>query len=342
MEITMIDRKIWKRYQRKNQQREYLDYRKNQIYNTLLKKPYNHQYSHYADHEVLDFERTNKLIGDAITQGTGFWAGRYGMTEMQVMVHSINERLGLACEKEKFFEALCTGAGFFPNDITLVDRFVELMLEACKGIDLHAMWPMYMEDYFIKSCEKKDVKLTRLGDLEPWNLCSYTDYKGTLWSAQLAGKKVLVIHPFEDTIKMQYDKHRTDIFSKLLPAEKILPEFKLITMKAVQTIAGTKDDRFATWFDALAYMVDEAAKTDFDVAIVGCGAYGFPLSAEIKKMGKVVIHLGGATQLMFGIKGKRWESNEMMNRLVMNDSWGRPLETETPQNISRVEDGCYW
>ena len=37
MEITMIDRKIWKRYQRKNQQREYLDYRKNQIYNTLLK-----------------------------------------------------------------------------------------------------------------------------------------------------------------------------------------------------------------------------------------------------------------------------------------------------------------
>lgn len=342
MDITIIDKKIWKRYERKNQQREYFDYRKNQIYNTFFKRPFIHQYSNYTGREVLNFDDTNRMIGDAISTGKGFWAGRYGMTEMRVMVHTINDKLELPCEKEKFFEVLCVGAGFFPNDIILLDKFVDLMLDACKGLDLHAIWPMYMEDYFITYLEKKNVQLTKLSNLEPWNLYRYPDFKGMLWSEQLKGKKVLVIHPFAETIRKQYTEHRKEIFSHLLPADKILPEFELITMKAVQTIAGAKDERFDTWFDALNYMVDEAAQIDFDVAIVGCGAYGFPLCAEIKKMDKPVIHLGGATQLMFGIKGKRWESLDNMKTLVMNESWTRPLETEKPKNNDIVEGGCYW
>jgi len=54
----------------------------------------------------------------------------------------------------------------------------------------------------------------------------------------------------------------------------------LLTLKAVQTIANTKDDRFDTWFDALDYMYNEALKLDFDVALIGCGAYGYPLAAK--------------------------------------------------------------
>ena len=55
---------------------------------------------------------------------------------------------------------------------------------------------------------------------------------------------------------------------------------------------------------ALNYMFDEAMKKNFDVAIIGCGAYGFPLAAKLKQAGKIVIHLGGATQLLFGIIGR--------------------------------------
>ena len=42
-------------------------------------------------------------------------------------------------------------------------------------------------------------------------------------------------------------------------------------------------------FDALNYMYNEAMKKNFDVAIIGYGAYGFPLVA---------------TQLLFGIIGR--------------------------------------
>ena len=115
-------------------------------------------------------------------------------------------------------------------------------------------------------------------------------------------------------------------------------------MKAVQTIAGIEDERFATWFEALNYMYDEAMKLDFDIAILGCGAYGMPLAAMLKKAGKQAIHLGGVTQILFGIKGKRWEEMDDYKYIkeLMNDSWVYPNTEDTPTNAKVVEGGCYW
>ena len=56
--------------------------------------------------------------------------------------------------------------------------------------------------------------------------------------------------------------------------------------------------------------VSRSNENRFDIAIIGCGAYGLPLAAKLKKEGRQAIHLAGVTQLMFGIKGKRWEENE--------------------------------
>ena len=115
------------------------------------------------------------------------------------------------------------------------------------------------------------------------------------------------------------------------------------TLKAIQTLCGEKDERFGTWFDALDYMYKEAMKIDFDIAIIGCGAYGMPLAAMLKKAGKQAIHLGGATQLLFGIKGRRWEENYPSKiATFFNEYWVYPAESEKPKNASTVEMGCYW
>lgn len=82
---------------------------------------------------------------------------------------------------------------------------------------------------------------------------------------------------------------------------------------------------------------------DFDVAIIGCGAYGFLLAAEVKKMGKVAIHLGGATQLLFGIIGTRWErETPRFYRDVVNEYWVRPSAKERIKEADQIEQGCYW
>lgn len=88
-------------------------------------------------------------------------------------------------------------------------------------------------------------------------------------------------------------------------------------------------------------MYGKALKIDFDLAIIGCGAYGFPLAAKLKRAGKQVIHMGGATQISFGIKGRRWVENPRAE-VKFNDAWVYPLKSETPQNCNAVEEHCYW
>lgn len=103
------------------------------------------------------------------------------------------------------------------------------------------------------------------------------------------------------------------------------------------------DSRFQNWFEALDFMTQEISKIDFDIALIGCGAYGFPLASNIKNMGKIAIHCGGATQLFFGIKGKRWEIEQPdVGKKLFNDYWVRPSKEETISDSEKIENGCYW
>ena len=110
----------------------------------------------------------------------------------------------------------------------------------------------------------------------------------------------------------------------------------LQTIKAVQTIVGNTAG-YSSWFEALNEMKCQIEAKDFDIALLGCGAYGFPLAAYIKSLGKQAIHMGGQLQLLFGIKGKRWDNLGFYNKY-----WVRPSGNERPENLLNVENGAYW
>ena len=275
-------------------------------------------------------EEINNYIRDMIMSGKPFLAGRFGATEL-FCVRTFDFEV-----KSKYDKALSqmqNWSGFFPPKKELGDRFKNLMLDSIPEADVMGIWMLPFEEYYLNSYGDKQLKTTYLLDLEPWSSPEEP------WSAALKGKKVLVIHPFKETIEKQY-KRRNEIF----PGTEILPEFELKTLKAVQTVAGEKDERFPTWFDALEWMYQEAMKIDFDVAIIGCGAYGFPLAAKLKLAGKQAIHLAGATQLLFGIKGKRWEENDAFAYVqkFFNDAWVYPSDEDKPKEAAKVENGCYW
>ena len=186
-----------------------------------------------------------------------------------------------------------------------------------------------MQDLLINEYTSGDVDLVPLKAEEPF-------YSEKPWSKGLEGKKVLVIHPFVKSVKSQYEKREM-----LFENKDILPKFELKTLQAVQTAAGQRDECFNDWFEALDYMYNEALKTDFDVAIIGCGAYGFPLAARLKQAGKQAIHMGGATQILFGIKGNRWDKHPLISEFY-NEHWVRPLPEEELKNVGKVEGTCYW
>lgn len=91
----------------------------------------------------------------------------------------------------------------------------------------------------------------------------------------------------------------------LFPNTNILPEFQLRIIKAVQVIGGKGTSGYTDWFDALEHMKIQIRECDFDIALLGCGAYGLPLAAYIKQLGKQAIYVGGSLQLMFGIRQRK-------------------------------------
>ncbi len=97
----------------------------------------------------------------------------------------------------------------------------------------------------------------------------------------------------------------------------------------------------ACWQDAVKYMIEEVLKTTAEIVLIGCGGLGMIVGSELKKKGKVCIVMGGATQVFFGIKGKRWETHDFISKL-WNEEWVYPSDEETPAGANEVEQGCYW
>lgn len=226
-------------------------------------------------------------------------------------------------------------SGFFPPDEEHLSRFCELMLQDAKYVDVLGRW-LKDEEKIIDLSAVKSVKLLYL---EPY-------HSSRPWSRALEGKRVLVVHPFAKLIETQYKNHREHLFAN----KDVLPSFELTTIPAVQSLCG-QDNGFKDWFEALQWMKDEIDKQDYDIALIGCGAYGFHLAAHVKRRGKKAVHLGGALQLLFGIKGKRWENPNYgaislgatgRYPALFNEHWVYPDERFKPANANKVEGGCYW
>jgi hypothetical protein len=290
-------------------------------------------------------DAASEIIKDHLNQTNPLMISRFGANEINIILNYIftdypwfknlfNPLKGIPYiwrYKKGIIENLHNVAGFFPIDRKSLDDFVELSINDIKEIDILGSWLNH--EKFLYPSMKKD--LIKVGHLDLTPVTNHTNP----WTSVLKDRKVLVVHPFSETIKQQYARRRL-----LFKNPDLLPDFELITLKAVQSVAGNGNlTKFKNWFEALNYMKEEVGRIQFEIAIIGCGAYGMPLAAHIKRIGKKAFHLGGETQIIFGIKGKRWEgSSYNYNNLFYNEYWIRPLLSDTPADIKKVEDGCYW
>lgn len=289
-------------------------------------------------------EHANRMIRELLMKDDPCFIGRIGTVEqscvlnylcihenksiVRKLAHYITDDVKLPWWEDNILYNISNNAGFFPaNRIDLVSKFAELYLNDIPLLDVVGRF--YYWERFMPF--KKDVVNVQLETLYPF-------FVKSPWTEVIKGKKILVVHPFTSTIEAQYAKR-----DLLFEDKRMLPDFELKTIKAVQSIAGSKVP-FNDWFEALEFMKEKIRTTDFDICILGCGAYGLPLGAFVKRLGKKAIHLGGGTQLLFGIKGKRWEVqyDHSCYRDMFNSHWVYPSQEEKPEGASKVEGACYW
>ncbi len=288
-----------------------------------------------------------EMLANLVKSDKPYMIARFGATEMDYIANKYAIKHGWSAlqfikgevpllhkDDSVLMSKLCNLSGFFPDgNPELGERFYQLMLDCIPELDLLGSWMSY-ESLFAHMHNASHVNLA---NLEPF------DSSGKPWSKYLEGKKVLVVHPFASTIERQYATKREVLFEN----PDVLPEFELLTIPAVQSLGGCKPEGLDTWFDAFDHMKKQIDVVDYDVCLLGCGAYGFPLAAHVKRQGKQAIHMAGALQLLFGIKGKRWteqygsDGNNPYLKLF-NENWVFPDAAEKPASADKVEDACYW
>jgi len=292
------------------------------VANLLRRKPSDRGSALIPD---IDAHLVGREIGKAILGEKAFLASRLGWIE----AHAIGTFDTSKTVGSGLLERMWNNPGVFPPTPEGFGSFYRAYTAALAQADLIGLMRCPHEDAVV-SRYAPQAALCELRDLEPY-------YHPAPWSQYLAGRRVLVVHPFASTIEAQFKNQRRKLFLDPM----VLPEFQLITILPPQTLAGNNGG-YESWSVALGHLCQEVAKRDFEVAIVGCGAYGLPLGAFVKsQLQRPCIHLGGATQLLFGVSGLRWEKMASFRPLI-NEHWRRPAVEERPSNWQKVENGCYW
>ena len=285
----------------------------------------------YRDWRVWDHKGGNRCIYEALRSGRPHAIGKLGSAEVAAIrqylrYRSHPDRTNLTAQVRR---ELFVNAGVFPDNYETFGRFCEYMLQqVLPQVTMMAVWFNFQEAAIVKTyCQSPRLI----------SLYSLAGYMSALpWTRALQHRRVLVLHPFMRSIEQQFQKRR-QLWGYL---SETLPDFKLEVIAVPQSPALVPP-RNKDWFESLTLLQDEMARTHFDVALIGAGAYSLPLAVHAKKLGKQGIHLGGETQFLFGIKGGRWDNMPECSKHY-NQYWIRPLPEDTPAENKVIENGCYW
>jgi hypothetical protein len=267
-----------------------------------------------------------------LLERTPFLAGKIGGAELmalEYMDHKIKLNWPAGWSWERPAGRLYNNAGFFPIEKKASLSWHALMTESIATTDFLCEW---QTDPFLRIYETNLIKILapKSKSIPLEMLC-----RGIL--PTLAPFRLLIISPFVKTMQKQLPR-----MNKINdPDEKLAIDWGHLK-KTLQFIrcpfqSHLEPSPYASWEDGLEKLTKEVSAKDFDLALIGAGAWSLPLGSRIKKMGKSAIHMGGEMQLLFGIKGKRWAETT-----TYNSNWVTADPDETPQNRNKVEDGCYW
>ena len=155
-----------------------------------------------------DRQSSNDIIFNLLSSGKPCMIARFGTTEINCInnyltVHSnksvirklyeyITDNTHTPWWNKKHFHTMCIYSGIFPESQETAEHFSERYLQDIPEIDILACHQYYERFMPLRD----DIERVQLEMLYPF-------FVERPWTRILKGKRVLVIHPFENTIKKQ-------------------------------------------------------------------------------------------------------------------------------------------
>ena len=290
-----------------------------------------HRLDGISEQRIIGFEEAHRRLAGAIRQGIPYAMGKLGGCETRSLFYAVGffqPDWPYAMSWLKYAKQLYLQAGVFPVEKKSFHEFARHYRDqVLPQVDYLYLW---------QSWRKETTLAKRYARGSAFSVGFFQDFIAGSWLESLAGKRVLVVSPFAATIQSQYAK-RTEIWRSM---PTILPEFELLTLKC-PLHAHLVAPEHPSWMATLRHLCSACDALDYDVLIAGAGAWGLPLATHAKSRGKVGVHMGGATQLLFGIKGVRWDDRSDASE-IYNEHWTYPSEEETPKGVELIEGACYW
>jgi hypothetical protein len=228
-------------------------------------------------------------------------------------------------------------SGLFPVRRDIFLRWAREYQSALSTMDILAQWQIPSSSYL---AVVEDRILSRLA---PHAFRAHRDFIHLLhppasWLGVLAKLRWLVVHPFAKTIQAQLP-HLTSlgVYPESSGPDLAQRAGDTLTLACPQ-FSYMVPPQHPDWCATLAELKRGMETLDFDIALIGAGAWSLPLAAHAKKIGKKAIHLGGTLQLLFGIRGGRFDAWGF----DYHQGWIRPLPEERPKNFQSMENGAYW
>lgn len=260
-------------------------------------------------------------------QGAGLGFGKIGGLEAELCGHYLGPR-----QRGQPYPPLLRGqaflnVGIFPDSDASLDAFCEALLAAASVMDVMGVMG-YPGEPEVLGRHAPQARLIPLRSLDPW-------YFPDPWSRHLAGCRVAVISPFAESIARQYARR-----AEIWPGTDMLPDFTLRTIR-MPLSPGLAPPREPDWQARMARLIEALEAEPYDVLLVGAGGISLLLAAHARGRGRIGFHMGGPTQILFGVRGRRWDQEPFFQQRI-NAAWVRPDPSETPDGVLKIERGCYW
>lgn len=201
---------------------------------------------------------------------------------------------------------------------------------------------MYFHDGFIRSLyEKYKNDYHKHYNIQNPVLLNDTKFLPRMISIykHIHNKRLCIVSSFSELIQQQYESGNVYKLGLTFPFPTIL-SLSTIQFPYCFLNNGPHQNYFETLENV--FQKIKLCSDNFDIVLLGCGAYGHMLTHKIHTdLNKDAIYVGGTITNLFGILSSR--ELKYNTDFTINDFWITSIPDKyKPPNYKDIEDGCYW